>query len=58
MSTIKEVKLNYSPDNDIDNNEEDEYKNDIRSYRDEIGDDDYDYINNYKHSSYNDEYYD
>lgn len=58
MSITKEVKLNYSPDNDIDNNEEHQYKNDIHSYRDEIGDDDYDYINNYKHSSYNDEYYD
>ena len=52
MSTAKEVKLNYDPvDESYDNDDT------IRFYRDEVGDDDYDYINN-NHSSYNDEYYD
>ena len=37
---------------------EDEKKDTVFSYADEMGDDDYDYVNHHKHSSYDDEYYD
>jgi len=58
MSTKVEKKLNYNlVVKDNNENEEDEYKDTIHSYRDEIGDDDYDYING-RHASYDDEYYD
>ena len=58
MSTKAEKKLNYNHVVEDNDKNEDEYKETIHSYRDEVGDDDYDYINNNRHSSFNDEYYD
>ena len=47
-----EDKENY---NENANNEYDKRNN---AYSDEHGDDDYEYVNEHSHSSYNDEYYD